>query len=92
MLFTVSKNALKMIGHHARIRDVTGHYCTQFMPALVLIKHVINQSKFYFVVAGRIIYWSNTWEKNQTGRKCQAYGEIWYEICLKITPFKMTWM
>ena len=49
---TVSKNTIQMIGHHARLRDVTG----QFMPVLVLITCVIHQAKLYFAVAGSIIY------------------------------------
>ena len=41
---TVSKNAINMIGHHARLRDVTGQ-SFQFMPVLVLITRVIHRSK-----------------------------------------------
>ena len=71
---TVSKNAIKMIGHHARLRDLT-----QFMAVLVLITGEIRRSKLYFEVA--------SWNHSLLN---PAYGTISYEICRKITPFKTT--
>ena len=62
LLSTVSKNTIKMIGHHSRLRDVMATLTT-FVPVLVLIARVIHRSKLHFVVARNIVYKSNTREK-----------------------------
>ena len=76
-----------MIGHRARLRDVT-----PFMPVLVLIMRVIHRSKLHFAVARNTVYKSNTREKNLTGRKCRAYRTISYKISGNITLFETTWV
>ena len=58
---TVSKNAIKMIGHHSRLRDVMANL-TSFVPVLVLITRVIHRSKLHFAVARNIVYKNNTQE------------------------------
>ena len=50
---TVSKNTIKMIGHHSRLRDVMGQ-STPFVPALVLIMPVIHRSNLYFEVTSQV--------------------------------------
>ena len=44
---TVSKNTIQLVGHHARIRDVTDQSCpiSKSTPVLVLITRVIYRSK-----------------------------------------------
>ena len=51
---------------------------------LMLMTHIIHRSMLHFVVAGCIVYLSNTWKKILTGRKCWAYG-ILHKICGKTT-------
>ena len=53
---TVSKNTIKMIDHHVRLKRCLRANLTQFMPVLVLVTCVINQSKLYIAVAGGIVY------------------------------------
>ena len=60
---TVSKNTIKMIGHHSYLRDVIGQF-TLFVPLLVLIMHIIHRSMLHFAVARNIVYESNTRGKN----------------------------
>ena len=85
------ENPIKMIGHEARLRDVTAQSFFQFMSVLVLITCVIHRSKSYFDLGGYIVYSTNHLGKNLTGRRCRAYRTISYEICGQITPFKTTW-
>ena len=80
-----------MIGHYSRLRDVTGqshpiYPCTRANHA-----RVINRSTLHFAVARNIVYNSNTWEKNLTGRKCQAYRTISYKIRGKIALIETAW-
>ena len=58
---TVSKNTIKMIGHHSRLRDVKANL-TSFVPVLLLITRVIHRSKLHFAVARNLLYKSNTQE------------------------------
>ena len=51
------KKAIKIIGHHARLRDVMG----QLLPRgpiyiLVLITRFIHRSSLHFAVAGNIVW------------------------------------
>ena len=87
---TVSKNTIKMIGHHSRLKDVMANL-TPFMPVLVLITRVVHRYTLHFAVARNISYKSNTREKNLTGRKCRAYITTSYKICGNITLFETTW-
>ena len=87
---TVSKNTIKMIGHHSRLRDVMSQSYL-IVPVLVLITRVIHRSKLHFAVARNIVYKSNTQEKNLTGRKCRVHRTIFYKICGNITLFETTW-
>ena len=78
---TVSKNNIKMIGQHSRLRDMMGHIygwanLTPFMPVLVLITRVVHQSTLHLAVGRNLLYKSTTREKNLTGRKCRAYGTM----------------
>ena len=59
---TVSKNTIKMIGHHSRLRDVIGqsYLICACSYVLVLITPFIHRSKLYFAVARNIVYKSNT--------------------------------
>ena len=59
---TLSKNTIKMIGHHSRLRDVMAQSCP-FMPVLELIARVIHRSTLHFAVARNIIHKSTTREK-----------------------------
>ena len=86
---TVSKNAIKMIGHHSLLRDVVGQSYL-IVPVLVLITHVIHRSTLHYAVARNIVYKSNTRKKNLTGRKCRAYRTISYKISGNITLFETT--
>ena len=64
LLSTVSKNAIKMIGHRARFRDVMGPcHPIYFIPELVLITRVIHRSMLHFLTARSMVYLSNTYEK-----------------------------
>ena len=60
LLSPVSKNTIKMMGHHSRLRDVMGQ---SFVPVLVLITPVIHRSTLHFAVARNIVYKSNTRKK-----------------------------
>ena len=63
---------------------------TQFMPVLVLITHVIHLIQVIFCGSWKRKLLKQYLRKNLTVRKGYAYGTISYEICPKITPFKMT--
>ena len=60
---TVSKNTIKMIGHHSRLRDVMGQ--SYLICACARTNHArnIHRSKLHFVVARNLLYKSNTQEK-----------------------------
>ena len=62
---TVSKNAIKMIGHHARLRDATGqsYACTR-----------ANHARYSSVQV--VIYLA----KNLTGRNFRTYGTISWNL------------
>ena len=62
------------------------------MPVLVLITRVIHRSTLHFAVARKIVYKSNTREKNLTGRKCGAYLSNRQQVStgyLTIIPFAL---
>ena len=85
---TVSKTTIKMIGHHARLRDMTGQSYPIY--GCIHANHA-RHSSVKVLIRGSLkhnllkLYFGN----NLTGRKCQVWGTISYEICWKITPFKM---
>ena len=60
---TVSKNTIKMIGHHSRLRDVWANFTSFVPPVLALITCVIHRSTLHFAEAGNIVYKSNTRRK-----------------------------
>ena len=59
---TVSKKTIKMIGHHARLRDVTGQSYTIY--ACARVNHT-RYSSVQVIICGswKHDYLSNTWEK-----------------------------
>ena len=58
---TVSKNTIKMIGHHSRLNDVMGQ--SYLICACTRTNLVIHRSKLHFAVARNLLYKSNTQEK-----------------------------
>ena len=72
---TVSKNVIKMIGHHSRLRDVMAQ-SYPFMPVLGLITRVIHRLKLHSAVARNTAHKSKYSGKNLTGRKCREYRTI----------------
>ena len=88
---TVSKNTIKLIGHHSRLRDVMRANLLPFVSVIVLITRVIHRSTLHFAAAQNIVYKSNTREKNLTGRKCRVYRTISFKICGNSTIFETTW-
>ena len=57
---TVSKNTIKMIGRHSRLRDVMGQ--SYLICACTRTNHA-RYSSVHFAVARNIVYKSNTQEK-----------------------------
>ena len=53
---TVSKNTIKMIGHHSRLKEYDGPNLPILMPVVVLITRVIHRSTLNFAVARNIVY------------------------------------
>ena len=83
---TVSKNTIKLIGHHVRSRDVMDqsypiYSCTRADHSRCSSVHVTFRGSWMHSLL------TNTWKKNLTGRQCRVYGTISYEICRKIIPF-----
>ena len=79
---TVSKNAIKMIGHPARFRDVSGqsypiNACTLADRARYTLVQVT------FCGSWKHNFFKQYLGKNLTSWKCRAYGTISYEICWK---------
>ena len=60
---TVSKNTIKTIGHHSRLRDLMDQSYLSYVPVIVLITRVVHRSTLHFTVARNIVYKSNTREK-----------------------------
>ena len=52
---TVSKNTIKMIGHHSHLRDVVGQSYPIYAAVLMLITRVIHRSTLDFGVARNIV-------------------------------------
>ena len=78
-----------MIGHHARLRDATGHSypinaCTRSNQERYSSVQVI----FRAVPGSIVVTLKGYSRKNLTGIKNRAYGTTSYEICREITPFK----
>ena len=71
---SVSKNTIKMICHHSRLRDVMAQSYPFY--ACTRANHAIHRSTLHFAVARNIVHKSNTREKNLTGKKCRAYRTI----------------
>ena len=83
---TVSKNTIKMTGHHSRLRDVTGpqsypiYGCTRANHARYSSVQII------FCGSSRHNLLKQYFGKNLTRRKFRAYGIMSYKSCRKITP------
>ena len=82
---TVSKNTIKMIGHHSRLRDAMGQ--SYLIYACIRANHA-RYSSVHDTFCGSSKHKSNTPEKNLTGRKCRGYRTMSYKICRNITLFK----
>ena len=59
------------------------------MPAIMLIRRVINQSTLHFAVAGSTVYRSNTLEKTCQGESLEHMEQYHVKFVEKIAPFKM---
>ena len=84
---TVSKETVKMTGHHGRLRDVMG----QSYPIYDACTRA-NHARYSSVQVTFCGSWTQSsleyyLGKHLTGRKCRARGTI-YKICRKMTPFK----
>ena len=79
---TVSKNTIKMIGHHSRLRHMMGQ------SYLICACTRVNHARYlHFAVARNIVYKSNTWEKYLTGRKCRANREQYDIKFVETSPY-----